>query len=959
MPENPSEKTVVLVAGMHRSGTSVLTRLLVSLGCDAPRTLMHADDHNARGYWESQKIADLNDAILESAGSAWDDWERFNPDWFASPRAADFRDRAVELLASEYGDSRLLVLKDPRICRLLPFWSDVVAAFGATARIAIPLRNPLEVAESLATRDAIPTSIGTLLWLRNVVDAEADSRALPRAFTRYEDILSDWRAVAAQLGRDLKIAWPRQSTRAAVELKEDVAPELRHQRHDDATTHLVAEWTKTVCGVFDRWTRNQTRDEDIATLDAVRNALDDSAAVFGEPIAIGARLGKSNRALQQAAKERDDLIAAREGEVATLKQGMERRDQEIASLARLTEAKDQQISALDKAVAERDVRTDRLIHAAAERDQRIAELQRGVADRDQRIAERDQRIAELQRGVADRDQHIAERDQHASELERVGAERDSELRTVKRALADHDATIAAFRRSTSWRLTRPLRWASATFSGATPAPEAASGPATTPSQSARAGDRRGPPLGARLRRRLHRRLSRQPSRQYVACERGYLADRNHEAKRNDGPLPILFDADYYLAHNDDVREGAMDPLTHYMEHGALEGRLPIDIASDTLDPLVRDLHRFDLARPDATAFDANFYRALYPDLAELDADALLRHYTEYGKEESRMGSMGEFLRDICDSPREIPIDFRAKEYLGLYPELQTGFADRPDLEALRHYMQFGRWEPRLHTLRMDRSAAKTAASAPREDTDVARAAAPPLCVLAHVYYPELWSELSGYLANLPKDSYHLYVNLVDTTFTQEALTSVREAFPEARVYISKNVGRDIGGHMQMLRNLHMGDYRFFLLVHTKKSPHISLGEAQWWRHQLLLPLLGNEQIVRENLRLLEDETVGQIGAESRRKLEINDNAEKYNTLLDALGVRSEAREVDFLSGTMMFLRREILQRVFEAAESIDFESGDEQSLAFHMDGQWAHAVERAFGAVARDMNYRLVWLAPA
>ena len=923
---------------MHRSGTSVLTRLLVSLGCDAPQTLMHADDHNARGYWESQKIADFNDAILESAGSAWDDWERFNPDWFASPRAADFRDRAVELLASEYGDSCLLVLKDPRICRLLPFWCDVVAAFDATARIAIPLRDPLEVAESLATRDAIPTSIGALLWLRNVVDAESASRTLPRTFTRYEDVLSDWRAVAARLGRDLKIAWPRQSTRAAVELKEDVAPELRHQRHDDAPTHLVAEWTKTVCGVFDRWTRDQIRDEDVATLDAVRNALDDAATVFGEPIAISARLGKSNHALKQAAKERDDLIAMREGEVATLKQGMERRDQEIASLARLTEAKDQQISALDKAVAERDVRTDRLIHAAAERDQRIAELQRGVADRDQ---------------------HIAERDQHASELERVGTERDSELRTVKRALADHDATIAAFRRSTSWRLTRPLRWASAAFSGATPALEIASGPATTLSQSARGGGWRGSPLGARLRKRLHRRFSRQPSRQYMACERGYLADRNHEAKRNGGPLPILFDADYYLAHNDDVREGAMDPLTHYMEHGALEGRLPIDIASDALDPLVRDLHRFDLARPDAMAFSADFYRAMYPDLAELDADALLRHYTEYGKEESRMGSMGEFLRDICESPREIPIDFHAKEYLGLYPELQAGFADRPALEALRHYMKFGRWEPRLHTLRMDRSAAKTATNAPREDTDVARDAAPPLCVLAHVYYPELWSELSGYLANLPKDSYRLYVNLVDTTFTQEALTSVREAFPEARVYISRNVGRDIGGHMQMLRNLHMGDHRFFLLVHTKKSPHISLGEAQWWRHQLLLPLLGNEQIARENLRLLEDETVGQIGAESRRKLEINDNAEKYNALLDALGVRSEAREVDFLSGTMMFLRREILQRVFEVAESIDFESGDEQSLAFHMDGQWAHAVERAFGAVARDMNYRSVWLAPA
>ena len=82
---------------------------------------------------------------------------------------------------------------------------------------------------------------------------------------------------------------------------------------------------------------------------------------------------------------------------------------------------------------------------------------------------------------------------------------------------------------------------------------------------------------------------------------------------------------------------------------------------------------------------------------------------------------------------------------------------------------------------------------------------------------------------------------------------------------------------------------------------------------------------------------------------------KYFELLNRLGVSEESSDVEFLSGTMMFVRREVLQRVAEVASDIPFERGEGKSLAFHRDGQWAHAVERAFGAVVRDMNYRFEW----
>lgn len=1089
-------KVAVLVAGMHRSGTSLLTQVLVGLGCDAPKTLMAADEHNPSGYWESTPIAALNDAILASAGSSWDDWERFNPDWMASPAAGEFQEQAHALVESEYGASRLFVLKDPRICRLLPFWREVIRRFGAEPRVAISLRNPFEVGESLAARDAISPSVGSLLWLRNVLDAEADSRHGKRAFAWYDDLLGNWETVVGRLGGALDVRWPKRSTTVAVDIEERISPSLRHHAKDDALDDpAVSRWTRSVHAILSRAARGRSRQGDLAELDAIRAAFDEAAAVFGRPLLISTRLGKQNRVLEGEVHARGEVIADREQQIDSLNQAVRDRDQEIASLTSVVRGKDEQIGALDRAVADRDVRTDRLLHSVAERDGRLSasnetvrdrdrqiarlqkavadngdranrlnaalterqaqsialkatlaereaanerlrrEVARVIADRDTRLADRDARIAARDASLAEQNARMAEQAEQHNRLrqevaQREGrlferedlirglrselaesrsraddlakrvvegeatvrdltvsldgvnaevearaktiADREGELQSMGRALDDRDAAIHALTTSTSWRVTKPLRAVRLLFGNPdkrAPSARAKRAPRRAASYFAlrhalrllwrlvplgtagktRLKNRLASLLGPRAARKL---LSRAPAaRAYTSCGRLDLADRNYEASRHNAPVPILFDADYYLASNDDVRAAGGDPLAHYLAHGAVEGRLPIDIAAAEIDPLVRDLHRFDMEADDAAAFDPAFYRALYPDVAALDDDALALHYQQHGKGESRIGGKAEFLREVCANPREIPIDFSAEEYLGLYPDLADGFAAGAPLEVLRHYMLHGRWEPRLHTLRGDEPHAPAVPLA-----SMAAPSHPPLCVLAHVYYPELWPELSGYLANLPPDCCHLYVNLVDTTFTQALLASVRADFPAARVHISRNIGRDIGGHFQTLRNLRMANYRVFCLAHTKKSPHMSQGEVQLWRRKLLGPLLGTPEAARASLRLLlDDDAVGLVGSARCRYNQLNDNPQKYFELLDRLGVKDEAREVDFLSGTMMFVRREVLQRMFEATADIDLEPGDGQPLAFHRDGQWAHAIERAFCAVARDMNYRVEW----
>ena len=983
-PANNVRRVGVLVVGMHRSGTSALTRVLASLGCDLPSTLMEADSNNAMGYWESTEIADLNDEILVSAGSSWDDWEEFNPDWYASLIAGDFRERARAVLASEFGNSRLFVLKDPRVCRLLEFWKEALDDIGVIPVVALPTRNPLEVAASLRIRDAIDPSIALLIWLRNVLDAEASSRGLPRAFTRYGEVFDNWKNLAIRLGSELEITWPRRSINTDLEVESFISSSIRHHEYDDSRVHddpLISQWVKTAFEILDRWTRGEVRSADADTLDSIRSAFNECGPHFSRPIAIGGQAAQKNReyerqtsALERTATSLEQAVRGRDNQIAELDEAVRERDaqiadrdEQLASVSRLLSERDGQVADRDRQLSERDeqvaARDEQLASVSrllSERDGQVADRDRQLSERDEQVAARDEQLASVSRLLSERDGQVADRDRQLSERDEQVAARDEQLASVSRLLSERDGQVAdldarivslqddvakrdtriqsldraiveqgsqieSIYRSVSWRITRPLRFLK-TVLFASPRPTF----------------------------RLPGQRRTQSARRYIDSGRIQLADLNFDAANNGGDTPILFDPEYYLTANEGLVNSGTDPLRHYLDKGAVEGRFPFALESDEIDPAIEALHRIDMRQDEVFSFDAEFYRELNPDLVGSDDEALLDHYRTYGRAESRAGSRGEFVRQICEDPREIPLDFKASEYVDLYPDLDD-FADRSPLEALRHYMRSGRWEARLHTWRGD-TAIVSADPSSVEIPPELMLETPPLCVLVHIFYPDLWEELAGYLANLPASTYDLHVNLVETTVTPELEGQILDDFPDATIHVSQNIGRDIGGYFQLLRNISTEDYQFFCLIHSKKSPHLATGDALLWRRRLLTPLLGTRELAVDNMKLmLTDETIGLIGSRRCRDTELKDNTEKFTELLDLLDVGPESRDVEFLSGTMMYMRREVLQRVFETCKDLPFEKGDDTPLQFHLDAQWAHAIERVIGNVVKDMNYRFEW----
>jgi glycosyltransferase involved in cell wall biosynthesis len=303
-----SARRAIIVLGMHRSGTSALTRVISLLGADLPNGLVQGPDNEA-GFWESAKLAAIHDEILSSAGSSWDDWRAFDQNWYASSQAPIFKARVLELLQKDFASSRLFVVKDPRICRLWPFWRDVLEELGAKPAVAIPIRNPVEVAASLERRNGLAPARGYLLWLRHVIDAEQATRGLPRAIVTYSALLDDWQRMVRTLGSRLEISWPKHRSVAGVEIEQFLSTRLRH--HAVATTDLatrveVADWVKEAFSAPMRISVTPDHAASTTRLDRIGNEFQKASEAFGLALAEGelelTRRGSENKQLRAASK---------------------------------------------------------------------------------------------------------------------------------------------------------------------------------------------------------------------------------------------------------------------------------------------------------------------------------------------------------------------------------------------------------------------------------------------------------------------------------------------------------------------------------------------------------------------------------------------------------------------------------------------------------------------------------
>lgn len=659
-----SGKSAVLVLGMHRSGTSSVAGTLIRLGGTAPRNLLPPQADNPRGFWESSVLVALNEEILAAAGSDWRDWREFDPKQIDPTAAAALRARAKSVLSGEFGDASLAIIKDPRMCRLLPFWRSVFDDAELSVRPVLVLRSPLEVAFSLNRRDGIALTHGCLIWLRYVLDAEAGTRNMPRAVLDWNDFLVDRRRVIERLGEQLGLAWPRSSDSALAEIDEFVSADLKHEciSEEDLRMHsAVSDLVRETNAAMIELAKDPSNGGTWRKLDDARNRFDDAVAIFGGAMVESQK--ETSRLQSLATHEREEHAG-----------GLSALNDEMS--AQFAAACHEFARELDATRKESARQFDAL---RAERDARLSEKDVLIADKNRVIAEREREIGRTATALADRDKEIAGVRSERDEAQAALATAESDVNERISRLNGEREFLAQYLSRTYQRPWRPLKhyvnYCLLHFLGGLASP-----------------------LSKRMASRFaHSAQKRNPSRfeTYISGSAKHssstaLTTGSPESPSSFEPAPsspdasgnaapqdwaTFFDESWYLERYPDVASKAHErgAFEHFVQQGAAEGRDP--------NP----------------AFHSAWYLAAYPDVAQGKLTAIA-HFVEWGAAEGRRPLKDfnyDFYRQQANLPRVSNLE-AYRHYLvqgraaGLRASPAPSFAElfrsqHSSLEALRVY----------------------------------------------------------------------------------------------------------------------------------------------------------------------------------------------------------------------------------------------------------------------------------
>ncbi|WP_373004284.1 sulfotransferase family protein [Hyphomonas sp.] len=187
-----ARRPIIVVLGMHRSGTSVLTRALAALGVELGSHMMLAvEQDNDKGFWEDLDIYRLNERLLKKCNSAWHRLASLEVGRLETEEFAAERVEAANLISTKIQDVDLFAFKDPRTAVLLPFWQCVLSDLELEPQYVIAVRNPLEISESLRKRDGFDQTKNLLLWLTHMYSAVQLTDGAQRVFVGYQQVIAD------------------------------------------------------------------------------------------------------------------------------------------------------------------------------------------------------------------------------------------------------------------------------------------------------------------------------------------------------------------------------------------------------------------------------------------------------------------------------------------------------------------------------------------------------------------------------------------------------------------------------------------------------------------------------------------------------------------------------------------------------------------------------------------------
>jgi glycosyltransferase involved in cell wall biosynthesis len=539
-----NNKKLIVVLGMHRSGTSTITRALMTMGVELGDRLMPpVDGNNSKGFWEDIDINALNIEMLKFLNSDWHYLSSISSADVVVLKQNGFLDKATILLSKKIHDKSIFGFKDPRVTKLLPFWREVFEYCNFDIKYVLVIRNPLSVAKSLQKRDGFSIFKGYLLWLAHVIESLS-------VLTDGSSILVDY---------DLLIKSPDQEIiRIAKHLKLNVSQDelltFKNEFVDQTLRH-------TFFSIDDLKNDSLCPPIVTKTYDSLLNFAKYEKSIFQESI----QKFISNLKIEfNTTRSESLLIDELYGQLECLSIKENDHINQIQHLNRSLDIKDQQNKILNHEAELRDQAINKLIKEVEARDQRINELNLEIQSNEKRINELNLEIQSNEKRINELNLEIQSNELKVEELNQLTIENSTTILSLQSSvesqnnqiiinqnmIVDLTNNIEKIKQSTSWVITKPLRFLSNILNWTKIKGK------------------------LELNEEVNTEISINNQLNELARD-GYnvidssLQDANDLIAKS---LPEDFNSEIYLKLNPDVAAVDIDPIIHYLHYGIGEGR---------------------------------------------------------------------------------------------------------------------------------------------------------------------------------------------------------------------------------------------------------------------------------------------------------------------------------------------------------------------------------------------------
>lgn len=351
-------KRVIVVLGMHRSGTSAITRSLQVLGVGLGDNLHPAGFDNPKGFWEDRDCIAINEELLDRLGSAYD---RLGLAWNPSiedPEISPLYIKAIRLVSDSVSKNHgIWGVKDPRMCRLLGFWKSVFLACGCDASFIISLRNPISVAESLAIRNKIQAEKSYFLWLQHMVPLILETREENRVVIDYDLMIEVPEEQITRIASHLRIPFNTKDNESLKDFSKNFLDDnLRHSTYTLPQVSMDARLPQDALKAYSLLLR-VARDEISIDSDEVQSGFEQIASnlrAYSPAFAYINALEEKHSDFYHTIADKDENIAEKEQSVQVLTAQVAEKEQVVQVLTAQVAEKEQSLQAQLAQVAERE-----------------------------------------------------------------------------------------------------------------------------------------------------------------------------------------------------------------------------------------------------------------------------------------------------------------------------------------------------------------------------------------------------------------------------------------------------------------------------------------------------------------------------------------------------------------------------------------------------------------------------